>query len=314
MPTILQIRRGLRSTIPVTDNHPGQIFFATDTQELFATTADLIVKKVRDVWVGAAEPVNRVYNQLWFDTVSHQLKVYDGSSWSPALDNRIGNLNNLLTHNKSCVVAAINEVYQMSLGDISFDEFLGQTVNVSFSCGAFSKRAVAAVLTRTAGNAIILTTPAGASGFRVYTFVPGVAPLPPNNNPFLESIVSKMLIPIDKLSSVELASTVMLSSFTAEPTSGTAPLQVTFNCVVNYPDIIYEYQWDFGDGSPVMTTQTGKCRHTYANFGIYMASCRVLDIYGSVITSNPLRISTIQACMAQNVITQVIDPWKKCRK
>ncbi|GAB6178796.1 hypothetical protein JCM14036_01150 [Desulfotomaculum defluvii] len=402
MPTIIQIKRGPRTSIPATDNSPGQLFLSTDTMELFVTGTDLNVNKIRDVIVSPIEPTNQVEEQLWFDTLSHQLKVYDGLVWSPALDNRIGDLNNLLTNNKSSVISAINEVYQMSSGSIFFDEFLGQKVNVSFFSGAFSKRVVDAVLSGTAGSAIILTPPAGASSFRVYTFVSGVASVPQNNNPFLESCVTKMLVPIHQLASVEIASSTVICSLTAEPTAGTASLDVTFNCIVNYPDIVKEYQWDFngdgvidrttttgitsfqyrqpgtypvtctllddngatlstasidisvyeaahitlftatpvtgaaplsvafncvcqnsdsvvafqwdfGDGSPKITTQTGNYHHIYSKPGVYQARCTVLDIYGYLKTSNPLSINVIQVCFAQNVITQVIDPCKSSK-
>ena len=402
MPTTIQIKRGLRKNVPTTDAYPGQMFLATDTMELFATGMDLRVSKLRDIVVSTHEPINKVANQLWFDTVTNQLKVHNGSDWSPAEDGRIGHLHNLLTADKSSIVGAINEVYQMCLGDISFEEFLGKTVNVSFFSGAFCKKAVGAVLSGTAGNSIILTPPTGTSNFKMLTLIPGVAPIPQNNNPLLESYAFKMLIPLRQLTSIELACSAVILSLAAEPSDGPAPLDVTLHCFVNEPQSIKEYrwdfigdgivdattstgtttfqytkpgtytvtctvldkcgctitsspvfisvqdksqrplltasprtgatplvvsfncacqnpdqnsayQWDFGDGYPIIITQSNSCQHTFQKPGTFLTKCRVLDKYGSLTTSHSLSIYVIESCFAHPMHTQVIDPWKACQ-
>ncbi|ROT31628.1 PKD domain-containing protein [Micromonospora sp. HM5-17] len=69
---------------------------------------------------------------------------------------------------------------------------------------------------------------------------------------------------------------------TATPTSGQAPLTVTFDAVGSTdpdPGDILEYQWDFtGDGTVDATGRT--VSHTYAAVGTYAARLRVVDIGG----------------------------------
>ncbi len=74
-----------------------------------------------------------------------------------------------------------------------------------------------------------------------------------------------------------------ITSFSAEPTSGQAPLDVTFTCSASDPDgHIPQYKWDFdGDGSVDQTTTDNTITHTYNNAGTYNATVTVVDDEGA---------------------------------
>jgi hypothetical protein len=73
--------------------------------------------------------------------------------------------------------------------------------------------------------------------------------------------------------------------FTATPTSGTAPLNVTFDasCTTD-PDghAMTSYQWDFGDGSIAMGKTVS---YTYSTSGNYIAYLTVTDPHGAQSTT-----------------------------
>ncbi|UYZ64948.1 PKD domain-containing protein [Hymenobacter weizhouensis] len=83
-----------------------------------------------------------------------------------------------------------------------------------------------------------------------------------------------------------------VASFTATPTSGAAPLAVSFDAAASSdPDgTISAYAWDFGDGS----TGTGKTvSRTYAAAGTYSARLTVTDNQGA--TSSTSKTVTVTA-------------------
>ncbi|MCF7889760.1 PKD domain-containing protein [Candidatus Bipolaricaulota bacterium] len=85
------------------------------------------------------------------------------------------------------------------------------------------------------------------------------------------------------------------SSFTASPTSGEAPLEVSFDASgANDPDgSIDSYNWDFGDG----TTGSGvTVNHTYDSSGSYTVQLTVTDDEGS----NDTASETIDVSTASN--------------
>ncbi|RMG69621.1 MAG: PKD domain-containing protein, partial [Nitrospirae bacterium] len=87
----------------------------------------------------------------------------------------------------------------------------------------------------------------------------------------------------------------VIDSFAAEPTSGDAPLDVTFNCQAH--DVegeIANYHFSFGDGTEA-DTDTGTINHTYNDPGIYQATCRVYDSAGSSTESEPIIITVTEA-------------------
>jgi PKD repeat protein len=74
----------------------------------------------------------------------------------------------------------------------------------------------------------------------------------------------------------------VISSFTAVPLSGAAPLPVTFTVVASDPDGSIElYEWDFdGNSTYDASTHTTPVFHTYKTSGIYTVKVRVTDNYG----------------------------------
>jgi PKD repeat protein len=85
-----------------------------------------------------------------------------------------------------------------------------------------------------------------------------------------------------------------ITSLTANPTSGYAPLTVTFTCQATDPDgYVTEYRWDFdGDGQIDMTTPpsttdySGYATYTYQTAGTYQATCTVVDDQGAVASAS----------------------------
>lgn len=82
------------------------------------------------------------------------------------------------------------------------------------------------------------------------------------------------------------------AAISANPTSGLAPLTVNFNGSGSTdPDgnnTIANYIWNFGDGSPILTTTTATTSHSYAA-GTYTASLVVQDNLG--LSSNTATVS-----------------------
>src|SRR5690606_13203801 len=71
-----------------------------------------------------------------------------------------------------------------------------------------------------------------------------------------------------------------IAVISAEPTSGTTPLKVTFSAAgSDDPDgTIVEYRWDFGDGTPVVVDTAGDdVQHTYTEGGTFTATLTVRD-------------------------------------
>lgn len=72
----------------------------------------------------------------------------------------------------------------------------------------------------------------------------------------------------------------VIDSFSAGPTSGTAPLRVTFTIAAHDPDgSVHSFAWDFdGDGkTDLVSIEGGNVSHTYDKPGTYLAKVRVLD-------------------------------------
>ena len=80
----------------------------------------------------------------------------------------------------------------------------------------------------------------------------------------------------------------IINSFTATPTTGTAPLSVTFNCSAADPDggSIAEFRWDIDNNGTIDgTTATGSFSYTYNHVGTYQAKCTVVDDEGATTAS-----------------------------
>lgn len=75
---------------------------------------------------------------------------------------------------------------------------------------------------------------------------------------------------------------------TITPTSGCLPANVNFNANVNVPvsDFVSNYNWDFGDGSPVSSTATNKITHLYGVAGSYSPTLSIVTNDGCTNTYN----------------------------
>lgn len=90
----------------------------------------------------------------------------------------------------------------------------------------------------------------------------------------------------------------VISNFTATPTSGTVPLQVSFNCIAHDPDggSITEYQLDVNnDGLTDYTTTNNSFDFTFNITGIYQVKCIVIDNEGETVISSIINITANSA-------------------
>ena len=84
----------------------------------------------------------------------------------------------------------------------------------------------------------------------------------------------------------------IIDSFAANPTSGDAPLTVSFACSAHDPNgNITSYMWDFdGDGTIDVVTSSGFATFTYQKAGVYHPIVKVKGNQGVITTSKPLAI------------------------
>jgi PKD repeat protein len=75
----------------------------------------------------------------------------------------------------------------------------------------------------------------------------------------------------------------VITSLVANPTTGDAPLTVSFSCEADDLDgSISSYKWDFnGDGITDETTTSGEVSYTYSKPGTYTATVTVVDDEGA---------------------------------
>jgi PKD repeat protein len=88
---------------------------------------------------------------------------------------------------------------------------------------------------------------------------------------------------------VRQAQVVPVSSFTADKTSGNAPLTVNFTSTST--GTITSYSWSFGDGG---TSTIQNPSHTFSNFGSYTVSLTVTGPVGSNSGSNTITVTQAQ--------------------
>lgn len=89
----------------------------------------------------------------------------------------------------------------------------------------------------------------------------------------------------------------VINSFTADTTSGYAPLTVNFEVQASVVGgSIVNYFWDFnGDGLTDTTTSSGTNSNIYNEVGIFNATCRVSDDQGAVSAPTSLQITVIDS-------------------
>ncbi len=87
---------------------------------------------------------------------------------------------------------------------------------------------------------------------------------------------------------VELNMVPKITSFTATPSSGDAPLEVRFKCEAYDSDgSITQYRWDFdGDGNVDRITAYNSVEYVYSKAGTYTAWVRVVDNMGAFVGDN----------------------------
>lgn len=83
-----------------------------------------------------------------------------------------------------------------------------------------------------------------------------------------------------------------ISSFVPSPSSGSAPLGVSFSVSASDADgSITGYEWDFdGNGTVDAATATAPASHTYSNPGTYTAQVKAIDSQGAASTSTSVII------------------------
>ena len=91
---------------------------------------------------------------------------------------------------------------------------------------------------------------------------------------------------------------ITITSFTANPQSGNAPLNVTFTLSASSPKGLKGIIWYFGDGNTATTdisgnptSYTGSASWTYQNAGTFSAYAKVKDSAGNTATSSTVQIS-----------------------
>jgi PKD repeat protein len=111
--------------------------------------------------------------------------------------------------------------------------------------------------------------------------------------------------PVTIIVSAPLNQPPVISSLNASPSSGTAPLLVTFTANASDPDgTIVTYEWDFdGNGTVDAVTATNQQSVTYQYAGTYAAKVRVTDNEGASAISNPVSIKVSSAINRLPVIS-----------
>jgi len=103
---------------------------------------------------------------------------------------------------------------------------------------------------------------------------------------------SNAVVSVEVPSEVPSGNLPPVATFTRTPSSGYAPLAVSFDAAASYdPDgTIVTYSWSFGDGQ----SATGTTNHTYTEVGTYSAKLTVTDDEGSTNTeTRPVEVENI---------------------
>jgi PKD repeat protein len=86
-----------------------------------------------------------------------------------------------------------------------------------------------------------------------------------------------------------------MASFVTSPAAPKANTLVSFNASASKGIEgrgVVEYQWDFGDGTPLHTTGSALTTHVYAAVGSYTVTLRIVDDTGRfAVISNALEIA-----------------------
>jgi len=100
----------------------------------------------------------------------------------------------------------------------------------------------------------------------------------------------------------------VIDSFTVDPSSGTAPLEVAVICEATDPDgNITAYEFNPDDGSAPITSDNGTFSYTYSIPGSYNATCTAYDSDGASVTSDPVTVTVEEAGPSWNDISEGIS-------
>lgn len=89
----------------------------------------------------------------------------------------------------------------------------------------------------------------------------------------------------------------LTASLIASPSSGTAPLAVSFSTIQSGGTGPFTYSWSFGD-STTATTTAGTASHSYANPGTYFATVTITDSKSNVVSSGTTVVATLGNAVA----------------
>ena len=118
------------------------------------------------------------------------------------------------------------------------------------------------------------------------------------NNPGAATITSKIDNTTTNTVVTINASPAPIASFTANPTSGAAPLKVNFTDTST--GTITSYNWNFGDGTGTSTTQNPS--YTYNNPGNYTVTLTITGPGGNSTTSQIITVNTPLVTIYRNGI------------
>ncbi len=100
-------------------------------------------------------------------------------------------------------------------------------------------------------------------------------------------------------------------TLTANVTSGTEPLSVSFRCDVGSGNPGFNYTLNFGDGQRISTPSSSSTifgtTHTYRTFGLYTAACSVSDIDDDTASANLLM--TVNTNNSAPFFTNIAPPF-----
>jgi len=100
----------------------------------------------------------------------------------------------------------------------------------------------------------------------------------------------------------------VISSISANPGSGVAPLTVSLVCEATDSDgSIESYEFDFGDGTDLAISDGNTVTHTYDNSGEYQATCTVYDNEGASDTSEPVTVTVNEPVPGWHDITEGVN-------
>ena len=107
----------------------------------------------------------------------------------------------------------------------------------------------------------------------------------------------------------------IIDNFTAEPTSGSGPLTVTFNCSAyddDEGDEVSQLIVDFGDGNDrSVRNWTQTVTHTYQEPGTFEAHCEAYDAWGHETTSEPIQIIVTNTPRIELLTSRFIEDFSQ---